>query len=103
MSQLERLFTFGNVPGLVFCKTCYAKHIGPKGFGYGGTCPVLMCETDGDDKNFQLEDDIEPAPSKNSGNSGQPVKGSFGPRCPKCSKAVFPLERVFVGKEHWHR
>lgn len=93
--------------GLVFCKTCYSKHIGPQGFGFGVTSPVLVSVTDDHvDKEEEGDGCRRPTPLPNYKmklTPATPGRETPGPKCPRCVKDVFLIERVYVGRKQWHR
>eukprot|EP00004_Rigifila_ramosa_P021460 TRINITY_DN571_c0_g1_i1.p1 TRINITY_DN571_c0_g1~~TRINITY_DN571_c0_g1_i1.p1 ORF type:complete len:512 (-),score=91.92 TRINITY_DN571_c0_g1_i1:67-1554(-) len=85
--------------GEVFCKSCHAKHFGPKGFRGGGAAAVA---TNLDGQSTQA------APTSTIVEEWDASGKLFDTGCPRCGKTVYFAEAVKVGgaKEaprDWHR
>ncbi|CAI9743286.1 muscle LIM protein Mlp84B isoform X3 [Octopus vulgaris] len=83
----------------VFCRACYAKHFGPKGYGFAGGASGLSMDT-GDPaevtrKNVSHLAEAHAAPilSTNGTATAKPRWGSSD-MCPRCNKAVYMAEKV---------
>uniref|UniRef100_A0A669F047 Cysteine and glycine-rich protein 3 (cardiac LIM protein) n=1 Tax=Oreochromis niloticus TaxID=8128 RepID=A0A669F047_ORENI len=78
----------------IYCKSCYGKKYGPKGYGYGQGAGALSSDPPGQDAGPQPHDSKpRPASSKSTANKlSQKFGGSD--RCPRCSKAVYAAEKV---------
>ncbi|KAG9352108.1 hypothetical protein JZ751_020521 [Albula glossodonta] len=87
----------------IYCKSCYGKKYGPKGYGYGQGAGALSSDPISEDQNNQPQ---EPKPQRQSTNSN-PSKFAqrFGgsDRCPRCSKAVYAAEKVMGAGKPWHK
>uniref|UniRef100_A0A668SRJ0 LIM zinc-binding domain-containing protein n=1 Tax=Oreochromis aureus TaxID=47969 RepID=A0A668SRJ0_OREAU len=86
----------------IYCKSCYGKKYGPKGYGYGQGAGALSSDPPGQDAGPQPHDSKpRPASSKSTANKlSQKFGGSD--RCPRCSKAVYAAEKVMgAGKTVW--
>ena len=76
--------TFTERQGEIYCKSCYGKEYGPKGFGFGGSMGYV---------------DPNGSPEKSPIPVGQPkttnalaAKFGGGDKCPKCQKTVYFAE-----------
>uniref|UniRef100_A0A8C4ZS16 Cysteine and glycine-rich protein 3 (cardiac LIM protein) n=1 Tax=Gadus morhua TaxID=8049 RepID=A0A8C4ZS16_GADMO len=82
----------------IYCKSCYGKKYGPKGYGYGGGAGALSSDPPRKDL------DLDPKEPPNTSTSTNPSKFAqkFGSsdQCPRCSKAVFAAEKIMgAGKK----
>lgn len=87
----------------IYCKSCYGKKYGPKGYGYGQGAGALSSDPPG---RFQIGQPQEPKPHpKPTNTSGNKFSQKFGSsdRCPRCSKAVYAAEKVMGAGKPWHR
>uniref|UniRef100_A0A4W6EJG3 Cysteine and glycine-rich protein 3 (cardiac LIM protein) n=1 Tax=Lates calcarifer TaxID=8187 RepID=A0A4W6EJG3_LATCA len=78
----------------IYCKSCYGKKYGPKGYGYGQGAGALSSDPPGQNADLQPHES-KPRPSSTNANpskSSQKFGGSD--RCPRCSKAVYAAEKV---------
>ncbi|XP_054473380.1 cysteine and glycine-rich protein 3 isoform X4 [Anoplopoma fimbria] len=76
----------------IYCKSCYGKKYGPKGYGYGQGAGALSSDPP---RHAGLQRH-EPAPSHSTDNKSSPKFGCSD-RCPRCSKAVYAAEKP------WHK
>ncbi|EPY89525.1 cysteine and glycine-rich protein 1 [Camelus ferus] len=78
----------------IYCKSCYGKKYGPKGYGYGqgaGTLSMDREEAPGH----------RPTTNPNASKFAQKIGGSE--RCPRCSQAVYAAEKVIGAGKSWHK
>ncbi|XP_068176814.1 cysteine and glycine-rich protein 3 [Antennarius striatus] len=88
----------------IYCKSCYGKKYGPKGYGYGQGAGALS--SDPPRHGFQTpphdsKPHSAPAPQPAATKSSQKFGGSD--QCPRCSKAVYAAEKVMGGGKPWHK
>ncbi|XP_050532046.1 muscle LIM protein Mlp84B-like isoform X1 [Daktulosphaira vitifoliae] len=74
----------------IYCRSCYGKYFGPKGFGYGHS-PTLI-STKGE--NTILFPESRPT-------SG--IKSRNGKGCPRCGYEVYAAEQMISKNKVWHR
>uniref|UniRef100_A0A3Q3JNE6 Cysteine and glycine-rich protein 1 n=1 Tax=Monopterus albus TaxID=43700 RepID=A0A3Q3JNE6_MONAL len=77
----------------VYCKACYGKKYGPKGYGYGQGAGTLSMDK-GESLGITHE---EPAPHRPTNNpNASKLAQRFGgsDKCPRCGKAVYAAEKV---------
>eukprot|EP00090_Calanus_glacialis_P021198 TRINITY_DN32708_c0_g1_i1.p1 TRINITY_DN32708_c0_g1~~TRINITY_DN32708_c0_g1_i1.p1 ORF type:complete len:199 (-),score=45.44 TRINITY_DN32708_c0_g1_i1:35-631(-) len=97
----------------IYCKSCYGKSFGPKGYGYGGGAGTLSMDSGSitkpersvtPDKKIQ----VAAKPSKLSPGTGptstkpKPKFGG-GDICPKCNKTVYFAEAMKADGSTWHK
>uniref|UniRef100_A0A336MTA1 CSON005688 protein n=1 Tax=Culicoides sonorensis TaxID=179676 RepID=A0A336MTA1_CULSO len=79
----------------IYCKVCYGKKFGPKGYGYGQGGGALQSDqtdmTNG-----------EHAP-KTGGYDTAAIQAPAGQGCPRCGGVVFAAEQVLSKGREWHR
>ncbi|XP_061415836.1 cysteine and glycine-rich protein 2 [Lethenteron reissneri] len=89
----------------IFCKSCYAKKHGPKGYGYGQGAGTLSMDSG---QHLGIKPD-EARPGSWGGGSGESGAskgaGKFGgaEKCSRCDKSVYAAERVIGGGKPWHK
>ncbi|CAN0395823.1 cysteine and glycine-rich protein 2-like [Lethenteron reissneri] len=86
----------------IFCRSCYGKKLGPKGYGYGQGAGVLSTDR-GERLGIRPEEPGAPQPTFNTNPS--PLARSFGgsDKCPRCSQSVYAAEKVMGAGKPWHR
>ncbi|XP_026122453.1 cysteine and glycine-rich protein 3-like [Carassius auratus] len=86
----------------IYCKSCYGKKYGPKGYGYGQGAGALSSDPV---NNEELQPQESKAPRPASANSNPKFAQKFGStdRCPRCSKAVYAAEKVMGAGKAWHK
>ncbi|XP_002157442.2 cysteine and glycine-rich protein 2 isoform X1 [Hydra vulgaris] len=76
----------------IYCKSCYGKLRGPKGYGYGAGAGTLSMDSGG-----KYESHTGPLVSSDS----QIYFG--GNKCPRCGGSVYHAEEVIGAGCSWHR
>nr|XP_033962059.1 cysteine and glycine-rich protein 3 isoform X2 [Pseudochaenichthys georgianus] len=77
----------------IYCKSCYGKKYGPKGYGYGQGAGALSSDPPRYAGLQPQESKPRPASSNSSENKSS-QKFGCSDRCPRCSKAVYAAEKV---------
>uniref|UniRef100_A0A669QFN7 Cysteine and glycine-rich protein 1 n=1 Tax=Phasianus colchicus TaxID=9054 RepID=A0A669QFN7_PHACC len=79
----------------IYCKSCYGKKYGPKGYGYGMGAGTLSTDK-GESLGIKYEEGQSHRPTNpNASRMAQKVGGSDG--CPRCGQAVYAAEKVIGG------
>ncbi|KAJ8778547.1 hypothetical protein J1605_013516 [Eschrichtius robustus] len=86
----------------IYCKSCYGKKYGPKGYGYGQGAGTLSMDK-GESLGIKHEEgpSHRPATNPNAAKFAQKIGGSE--RCPRCSQAVYAAEKVIGAGKSWHK
>ncbi|XP_066257338.1 muscle LIM protein Mlp84B-like isoform X3 [Euwallacea similis] len=77
----------------IYCKVCYGKKFGPKGYGYGQGGGTLQSDTlsvSGQAPKITVADTAA-------------IKAPPGQGCPRCGGVVFAAEEVLAKGRQWHR
>uniref|UniRef100_A0A8C0HDS5 Cysteine and glycine-rich protein 1 n=1 Tax=Chelonoidis abingdonii TaxID=106734 RepID=A0A8C0HDS5_CHEAB len=86
----------------IYCKSCYGKKYGPKGYGYGQGAGTLSTDK-GESLGIKSEESQPHRPTNNPNASklAQKVGGADG--CPRCGQAVYAAEKVIGAGKSWHK
>uniref|UniRef100_G1MT36 Cysteine and glycine-rich protein 1 n=1 Tax=Meleagris gallopavo TaxID=9103 RepID=G1MT36_MELGA len=85
----------------IYCKSCYGKKYGPKGYGYGMGAGTLSTDK-GESLGIKYEEGQSHRPTNpNASRMAQKVGGSDG--CPRCGQAVYAAEKVIGAGKSWHK
>jgi len=76
----------------VYCKLCYAKKYGPKGYGFGCGSAFLMSD--------KIPNGLEDVPKMYDTKS---IKAPEGQGCPRCGGSVFAAEQMLSKGREWHK
>jgi len=85
--------------GEIFCRLCYGKNFGPKGYGFGGTgsVPALMTGDLGQFAEERVQIDFQPNPNDRE------TKAGTGKGCLRCGFNVFEAEKLIAAGRNWHK
>ncbi|XP_036210912.1 cysteine and glycine-rich protein 1 isoform X1 [Myotis myotis] len=86
----------------IYCRSCYGKKYGPKGYGYGQGAGTLSTDK-GESLGIRHEEapGHRPTTNPNASKFAQKIGGSE--RCPRCSQAVYAAEKVIGAGKSWHK
>ncbi|AWP01170.1 cysteine and glycine-rich protein 3 (cardiac LIM protein)-like [Scophthalmus maximus] len=84
----------------VYCKSCYGKKYGPKGYGYGQGAGALSSDPPGRNVDPQPHDSKAKPSAANSNPAKSSQKFGGADRCPRCTKAVYAAEKVMGAGKH---
>merc|ERR1711964_769157 len=83
----------------LFCKACYGRRYGPKGYGFGGGAGALNMDTGTQFGNKESEMSNKPTAAVGAGGGD----AGTGPKCPRCGKTVYDAERAIGSTVPWHK
>ncbi|KAG2458337.1 CSRP2 protein, partial [Polypterus senegalus] len=86
----------------IYCKSCYGKKYGPKGYGYGQGAGTLNMDR-GERLGIKPRDmeDQRPTSSVNTSKFAQKFGGAD--KCPRCGNSVNAAGKVLGAGKPWHR
>ncbi|KYO47801.1 cysteine and glycine-rich protein 2 [Alligator mississippiensis] len=87
----------------VYCKSCYGKKYGPKGYGYGQGAGTLNMDRG---ERLGIKPDNTPSPHRpttnpNTSKFAQKFGGSE--KCSRCGDSVYAAEKVIGAGKPWHK
>jgi len=101
---LDSMILCDGPDGDIYCKLCYARRFGPKGYGFAsGAGGVLVPE------NIDVDDNNEPIPAMGNLNDMAAmdvsrIQAKEGQdRCPRCGGAVYQAEAIPIRNKMWHK
>lgn len=104
-NKLLDSYTCTNHEDEIYCKACYGKKFGPKGYGFAGGASGLSMDTG---KPFEVTrgnvssfHQAQAAPTLERNGSGGKIGG--GDACPRCNKMVYFAEEARAVGKKWHK
>uniref|UniRef100_A0A8C2DF51 Cysteine and glycine-rich protein 1 n=1 Tax=Cyprinus carpio TaxID=7962 RepID=A0A8C2DF51_CYPCA len=88
------------VAAQIYCKSCYCKKYGPKGYGHGQGAGALSSDPI---NNEEPQPKVPRLASANSNPNKFAKKFGSTDRCPHCSKVVYAAEKVMGAGKPWHK
>ncbi|KAJ8395369.1 hypothetical protein AAFF_G00033540 [Aldrovandia affinis] len=86
----------------IFCKSCYGKKYGPKGYGFGGGAGTLNMDM-GESLGIKHDEPAQHRPTNNPNTSKFAQMPGSSDVCPRCGKVVYAAEKVVGGGNAWHK
>uniref|UniRef100_A0A8C3LPV3 Cysteine and glycine-rich protein 2 n=3 Tax=Neognathae TaxID=8825 RepID=A0A8C3LPV3_CHRPC len=87
----------------VYCKSCYGKKYGPKGYGYGQGAGTLNMDR-GERLGIKPESTPSPhRPTTNPNTSKFAQKFGGAEKCSRCGDSVYAAEKVIGAGKPWHK
>merc|ERR1719244_2480542 len=88
----------------IYCKSCYGKKYGPKGYGYGQGAGALSSDPARTDTGQAPQNGAKREGGNTNANASKfAQKFASADRCPRCSKAVYAAEKIMGAGKPWHK
>ncbi|XP_077995102.1 cysteine and glycine-rich protein 2-like [Glandiceps talaboti] len=98
--------TLAEHEGEIYCKSCYGKVHGPKGYGYGGGAGCLSMDAGehlGNKPVKQAGPAIAEAYTHADVSSEPPSQFGGADKCPRCGHSVYQAEKMIGANSSWHK
>ncbi|KAJ8373902.1 hypothetical protein SKAU_G00044820 [Synaphobranchus kaupii] len=86
----------------IYCKSCYGKKYGPKGYGYGQGAGTLNTDR-GERLGIKPEDPQTHRPTTNPNPSRFAQKFGGSEKCSRCGESVYAAEKIIGAGKPWHK
>uniref|UniRef100_I3K242 Cysteine and glycine-rich protein 1 n=1 Tax=Oreochromis niloticus TaxID=8128 RepID=I3K242_ORENI len=86
----------------IYCKSCYGKKYGPKGYGYGQGAGTLNMDR-GERLGIKPEETQTHRPTTNPNPSKFAQKFGGSEKCARCGDSVYAAEKIMGAGKPWHK
>uniref|UniRef100_A0A8C0MB06 Cysteine and glycine-rich protein 2 n=5 Tax=Canidae TaxID=9608 RepID=A0A8C0MB06_CANLF len=86
----------------IYCRSCYGKKYGPKGYGYGQGAGTLSTDR-GERLGIKPESAPPHRPTTNPNTSKFAQKFGGAEKCSRCGDAVYAAEKIIGAGKPWHK
>ncbi|XP_062238656.1 cysteine and glycine-rich protein 2 [Platichthys flesus] len=86
----------------IYCKSCYGKKYGPKGYGYGQGAGTLSMDR-GERLGIKPEETPTHRPTTNPNPSKFAQKFGGSEKCARCGDSVYAAEKIMGAGKPWHK
>ncbi|MEQ2160913.1 Cysteine-rich protein 2-binding protein [Goodea atripinnis] len=86
----------------IYCKSCYGKKYGPKGYGYGQGAGTLNMDR-GERLGIKPEQTQTHRPTTNPNPSKFAQKFGGSDKCARCGDSVYAAEKIMGAGKPWHK
>uniref|UniRef100_A0A8C5S0G6 Cysteine and glycine-rich protein 1 n=1 Tax=Laticauda laticaudata TaxID=8630 RepID=A0A8C5S0G6_LATLA len=86
----------------IYCKSCYGKKYGPKGYGYGQGAGTLNMDR-GERLGIKHDNIPSHRPTTNPNTSKFAQKFGGAEKCSRCGDSVYAAEKVIGAGKPWHK
>lgn len=86
----------------IYCKSCYGKKYGPKGYGYGQGAGTLNMDR-GERLGIKPESAQPHRPTTNPNTSKFAQKFGGAEKCSRCGDSVYAAEKIIGAGKPWHK
>ncbi|XP_038675664.1 cysteine and glycine-rich protein 1-like [Scyliorhinus canicula] len=86
----------------IYCKACYGRKYGPKGYGYGQGAGTLNMDT-GANQGIKPVQASPHCPTTNVNESKFAQRFGSSEKCPRCGQSVYAAEKIIGAGKAWHK